>query len=64
MPYEIIFLDRECRECGDRVVQAVFFRIQNDNVQVESYWKDCLVCRASLPEPTGNEIRESPYLGT
>ena len=64
MPLEMIFLDRKCLGCGNKVVQAVFFRMQNDKVHVESYWKNCLVCQASLPRPTENEIRESPYLAT
>ena len=61
---ETIFLDRECLRCGNRVVQAVFFRMQNDKVKVESYWKDRLVCQAPLPRPTEKEIKESPYVAT
>jgi ribosomal protein S27E len=64
MPCEMVFLDRKCRECGNKVVQAVFFRMENEAIRMQSYWKDCLVCHAVLPKPTENEIRESPYLAT
>ena len=64
MPYELVFLDRKCPECGNKVVQAVFFRTENDKFKIQTYWKNCLVCQAGLPEPTEKEIRESPYLAT
>lgn len=64
MPYELVFLDRKCQECGNKVAQAVFFRMENEEFTILTYRKNCLVCQAVLPKPTENEIRESPYLAT
>jgi hypothetical protein len=61
MPYELVFLDRKCQECGNKIAQAVFFKMENDKVTIQTCWKNCLVCQTSLPKPTEQEVRESPY---
>ena len=60
-PYELVFLHRKCRNCGNEVAQLVFFDMENDEIKIGTYWKDCVVCKAFLPRPTEEEIRESPY---
>ena len=60
MPYDLVFLDRKCLECGNAVTQIVFFKLTGDRIEILTYWRNCLVCQALLPEPTEEEIRESP----
>jgi len=57
----MVFPDRKCWDCGNGVVQAVFFRMEKNKITIQAYWKNCLVCQAVLPVPTEDEIRESPY---
>ena len=43
------------------MTQIVFFKLTGDRIEILTYWRNCLVGQALLPEPTENEIRESPY---
>lgn len=60
-PYELVFLHRKCRRCGNEVPQVVFYNVENGDIKLGTYWKRCVLCKAFLPKPTEKEIRESPY---
>ncbi len=57
----MIFLDRHCEKCGEKIPQLVMYENRDGTVKIASQWKTCLVCNSALPSPTEKEITESMY---
>jgi hypothetical protein len=57
----IVFIDRYCRKCKQKVPQLVVYDSSGDRVGIGMHWENCVVCQNPLPKPTEKEIRDSNY---